>query len=181
MSSSELDKVSDKDNSNPIQDDSDPIMKLIYEDAERSLKLVRDDTNSWNTRLGVLLGFNATLIKLVIDLPGRSSCSIGCPSCLLLKTLTLVLLVGAIALCLQGSFPKTTSVLIYPKSQLTKGIGASERDFRKAMINERDEMIRAFLEVIDEKAKKFKQALACLSLVSGMVAADVLIDIFFCQ
>ena len=155
-------------------------IKLIYEDSESSLKVVRDDINTFNTRLSVLIGFNATLIRFAMDLPAQFSCSMVCYSCLWLKTLTLVLLIASIGISLWGILPKSQETLIYPKNQLAKSDGASELKFRLAIIDRRDGMIRSFLELIGKKAKRFKNALICLGIATALSALDIVIDSFFC-
>ena len=158
-------------------DDSASKLKLIYDDAENSLKSLKEDVNAFNTRLGVLLGFNATFVRLAMDLPAQPSCF----SCLVLKFLTLAFVVGSIALSLIGIYPKGMPIVISPKSQIQKSLGASEKDFREGVIEIRDSMIRDFAQQVGKKAKKFKQALTCLGLAAAMAAVDIAIDLFFCH
>lgn len=155
-------------------------IKLIYEDSESSLKVVRDDVNTFNTRLSVLIGFNATLIRFAMDLPAQFPCSVACYSCLCLKIVTLILLIASIVLSLLELLPKDQETLIYPKSQLTKSDGASELEFRLRIIEKRDEMIHSFLEHIGRKAKRFRQALICLGIATGISALDIITASFFC-
>lgn len=161
--------------------DDSSILKLIYEDAESSLKIVREDINGFNTRLSLLLGFDATFIRLIMDLPGYSLCSEGCPSCLLLKLVTLTLVIGSIAFCAFGVFPTPAETVIYPTSQLQKGRGASEVAFRRGVVDARDEMIRSFLKSINRKAERFKCALICLGLAAMAAAIDIAIASSFCS
>lgn len=142
-------------------DDIAKIVELIYEDSENSLKFVRDAANTWNTRLSVLTGLNATLIRFAMDLPSGTPCSETCHSCLLFKSFALILLAVSIVLSLVGIFPKVQETLILPGSQLAKSDG-SEMEFRRDVIQKRDEVIRNFLELTNTKAGKFSLALLCL-------------------
>jgi hypothetical protein len=53
-------------------DSSSSIIDLIYKDSEASLKFVQDNANTLTTRLGLLIGFDITLIRLLLDLPDQS-------------------------------------------------------------------------------------------------------------
>jgi hypothetical protein len=155
-------------------------LKLIYEDAENSLKILREDINALNIRLGVLLGFNATFIRIAMDLPAQSPCSIACYSCLLLKTLTFVSVATSVAFSLWGIHPKPVQVIIFPTIQLEKSCEASEELFRERVIEARDKIIHNLLEVVDTKAERFKLALNLLAVAVILAVIDVLLHMFFC-
>jgi hypothetical protein len=45
------------------------ILEIVHKDANESLKLLSDNVNSINTRLTLLIGFNATFASLLPRLP----------------------------------------------------------------------------------------------------------------
>ncbi|MEG4087776.1 hypothetical protein [Microcoleus sp. POL10_C6] len=73
-----------------------PNITLIYEYADQALKDLDQSINRLTTKLGVVLGFDAALIRFFSSLPDRSvavnidalDISLECNSCLLLKILT---------------------------------------------------------------------------------------------
>lgn len=178
------------------------IMELIYEDAGNNCKFLRDDINALNTRLGILLGFNAAFVRLSMDLPDQYSClklSVDgghCYSCQWLKILTFVFVIASIIVTLKGIYPLDVASILYPNDQteLLSKVKADikmtyednlkqelvEYSFRQSVINHRDATIRSFLAVSDRKAEKLESALKALGVATVLAALNILVDLLFC-
>jgi hypothetical protein len=171
-------------------------IKLVYEDSGNSVKLVRDDIAALNTRLSLLLGFNAAFIRLSMDLPGQASYFdstttdvLFCYSCQWLKAFTLILAIASIAMNLYGIWPQPVASILLPKYQISMvekhlqnfdSEDKLEDAFRRGVIENRHTVIEDFLEVGKKKASRLKLALTCLGLAASLGAIDLLIHLFVC-
>jgi len=105
-------------NSNHAPHDNN--LDLIYQYSESVLKAVNDDIKTINTKLGIVLGFDGILIKLVTDLPDQTLTidSYRCYSCLLLKVLIFLLLICSIWVSAAGLVSKPAGSIVRPKELL---------------------------------------------------------------
>lgn len=166
-----------------------PNIKLIYDDAESSLKLMQANIDSLNTKLGLVIGFSATFIRLSISLPDLASHTnlaiwgvlLSCYSCLILKILTHVGLIAAIGLSLAGIYPKSIFFSIRPKQLLEKGLNYPEKDFRIAVIENRDMVLGEMFPIREKKAFYLKLALTVLGISVSLAALDVIVDSIYCK
>jgi hypothetical protein len=174
------------------------VLVMIYNDANESFKLLRDDINSINTRLTFLIGFNATFASLLPKLPIQTLISIKyLPSqdfyqlypyaepfiqipiiiinwLLLTKPLISIFLGISVVFTIQSVLPSTTPIVILPKKMLEKGKNCSEEDFRIAIIKNRDETIQRLQILISRKALRLKYALITLGGAAFLTVFDIL-------
>lgn len=176
------------------------VLELIYEDSNNSFKLLRDDINSVNTRLTLLIGFNATLASLLPRLPIQSFLFLDCQFChetdklyphaglltrllitvinylLSIKPLISLLLGTSIFFAIWGILPSATPMFIFPRKMLEKARENSEEDFRVGVIENRDETITRLQRLIGRKALRLKCALVTLGCAALFTVIDILIN-----
>jgi hypothetical protein len=176
------------------------VLELIYEDANDSFKVLRDDINSINTRLTLLIGFNATFASLLPRLPIQSLFSLkyqlfrefddlypyaklclGIPISvvnwlLTIKPLIALLLGTSVSFAILSVLPSSTPIVLLPKKMLEKGKGCSEEAFRIGVIRNRDETIQRLQSLISQKASNLKFALVTLGCAALLTVIDILIN-----
>jgi hypothetical protein len=174
------------------------VLVMIYNDANESFKLLRDDINSINTRLTLLIGFNATFASLLPKLPIQTLISIRYqPSqdfyqlypyaepflkmpiiiidwLLSTKPLIAIFLGVSVAFAVLSVLPSSTPIVLLPKKMLEKGKDCSEEDFRIAIIKNRDETIQRLQNLISRKALRLKYALITLGGAALLTVFDIL-------
>jgi hypothetical protein len=188
-------------NQQPTSHYNSSILNLIYEDASESVKILRDDINSINTRLTLVIGFNATFASLLPRLPSQTSFKTPVQEitlaldayphakqllnllltiinwCLLIKPLITLLLGASVVFAVLSVLPSTTPVVLFPKNMLEKSKNCSEEAFRKGIIQNRNETIERLQNIISKKALKWKYALLTLGGAAVLSAVDILINI----
>lgn len=162
-----------------------PNLELIYKDTEESIRHLRGDITALNTRLSLLIGFDAAFTKLLMNLPGKTACvepvlgtAMHCYSCQWLRAIALVLAVGSIAATLRGLYPNPVGSIISPNALLQRGANFSPNEFKIIVIEQRDKIIRSFINVSDKKARGLKIALTLLGAAASATAIDLLISSF---
>jgi hypothetical protein len=177
---------------------NDSVLKIIYEDANESLRIQRDETNSINTKLTLLIGFNASFAILLSNLPMQSVVSIKyqhfqevyelypCAesffnvvafvsnSLLSTKSLIPFSLGVSVIFAITGVFPSPVRLIIRPQAMLEKGKSCSEEDFRIAIINTHDTTIKAFEKLSDRKTLSLRCALLALGGAALLTICHVL-------
>jgi hypothetical protein len=179
---------------------SNSILEIIYKDANESFKLLNDNINSINTRLTLLIGFNATFASLLPKLPIQNIFSFKVQSLQEFDSLYpyakefvdifiiiinwLILIKPLIALCLGISvtfaiisvMPSPTPIVILPQKMLEKGKGCSDENFMIGIIKNRDETIKRLQNLIERKASNLKNALMALACAALLTVFDLLIN-----
>lgn len=174
------------------------IIELIYQDANESVDILRSNLNSVNTKLTILIGFNATFITLLSRLVNQTSISIDVQKelskaefyphasqlyelilfllnwCLLIKPLVSILIIASALSAITGIMPTPVPSTIFPSALLDKGKERSEEEFRKAVILNRNETMNRLQTLTDRKATSLKHSLLLLGIATSLLAANIL-------
>jgi len=123
-----------------------PRSKLIYDYTEKLCKAKNDNIDTLNTRLGLLLGASATLLKFVFDLKTENLCikQFQCYSCIGLQLLSISFIAISICFCLEGLNSKATGRFILPSELMKDSWYESIEENTRAFI------IKTWIETIDE-------------------------------
>jgi len=117
-------------------DDYDLNIALTYKYVEESVKALQENIKNLNTRLGLIIGFDAGLIRLASELPSKylkchaqaiENCLL-CYSCFFLKLIVIVLFSLSIGVCSWYVFPKGVSSVIFASELLDKAQKNSNRE-----------------------------------------------------
>jgi hypothetical protein len=159
---------------------------LSYEYLNRSVTEVKSNIDSIHTRLGLIVGFDATFIKLSSDLPDQTAtlASIGdnhlvCYSCLILKILFFICLSISLGIALWGLFPIKVSTNLTPTQLLDKVEVASENEYKLAIIHFWGKIIPEILRIRDEKSKRLRYSIMLFAVAVYVSALDVIIASVF--
>lgn len=161
---------------------------LIYEDTHRSISQLISRIDSLNTRLTLILGFEAAFVKLAADLPDHSnvlkwqnsSLTSGCNSCLILKLFTFSALIAAIYYALCGVLPVTGIGFLDPIDQLEDDSAKNKVEFQKKVIELLTEnSIPDLKEILLIKSNNLKCSLIALGVASTASAIDLMISTIF--
>ena len=177
------------------------ILEMIYKDANESCKSLQDNINSTNTRLTLLIGFNATFASLLPKLPIQNMFLIKvqnsqefdnlypyaidiinifimfCNWLALIKPLIAILLGISLTLAILGVIPSSIPIVIFPKKMLEKGKDSSQEDFMIGVIKNRDDTIRRLQKLVEEKASNLKYSLITLTVTALFTVLNLLITI----
>lgn len=176
------------------------ILQLIYDDAGESLKALRTNIYSLNTNLALLIGFNATFatllsringtLKLQLDIPRVAASAEYYPHgqqlytnvlylinwLLLLKPIVAMLLVSSILIAITALIPTPSSTIIYPSVMLELSKERKIEEFTRAVIENRDEVIKEVLSKVNLKAERFKNALLILGIAAVLLTFSIAIE-----
>ena len=177
------------------------IIELIYQDSHESIKIIRDDINLINSRLTLLIGFNATFASFLVKLPKQTFIQIEVQEitkttelyphakqlvsllldiinwCLLVKPVIALLLAISIILAILSVLTTTTTIILFPKIILEKSKNMSELEFRKAIIDNRDETVKRLQRLMSKKAVYWKWGLLTLGGAGIFTIIDILSNI----
>lgn len=176
------------------------ILQLIYDDAGESLKALRTNIYNLNTTLALLIGFNATFatllsringtLKLQLDIPRVAASAAYYPHgqqlytnalylinwLLLLKPIVAMLLISSILIAITALIPTPSSTIIYPSVMLELSEERKIEEFTRAVIENRDEVIKKALLKVNLKAERFKNALLILGIASVLLTFSIAIE-----
>jgi hypothetical protein len=156
---------------------------LTYEYLEKSITTAKSNIDSINTRLGLLIGFNATLIRFSSGLPDKSSVNfyslqgepLGCNSCLILQVICCIFLVISIIVSLWGLSPITVKTTLTPQ-QLLKNAGlAAKNDYKLAIIYFWEKILPEIMKVVDKKSSRLRCAIVLFGIAACLSALDIMI------
>jgi hypothetical protein len=174
------------------------ILEIVHKDANESLKLLSDNVNSINTRLTLLIGFNATFASLLPRLPIQNIFSVKTyhlqeieslyPHAreilvkiilvinwfLLMKPLIALLLGISLTLAILSVIPSPTELVLLPEKMLEKGKEFSEEDLILGIIQNRDVTIQKLQKLLAEKASNLKYSLRALASAALFTIFDIL-------
>lgn len=176
------------------------ILQLIYDDAGESLKALRTNIYSLNTNLALLIGFNATFATLLSRINGTLKLQLDIPRVavsaeyyphgqqlytnvlylinwlLLLKPIVAMLLVSSILIAITALIPTPSSTIIYPSVMLELSEERKIEEFTRAVIENRDEVIKEVLSKVNLKAERFKNALLILGIAAVLLTFSIAIE-----
>ena len=158
-------------------------VSLSYEYYEKSLQEFRDTSNTTNTQLGLLIGFNLTFIRFFLnELPDSSQIidCLLCNSALVLKLLAYLFAGASIILCFRGLYISTGEYLIIPPDILLPQCDrASNTAFKLGIIKTWQEKLKDFLDLSKQKKKLLKLSIWQLAVAIAFAIADQGIAFFF--
>jgi hypothetical protein len=178
-----------------------PILEIIHKDANESLKIFRDDINSINTRLAVLIGFDTNFAAFLSKIPSQKyfsieSCSLSLDNehvipyayqilgfctvainwILSIKPIVGLILIASLISAIKGLFATPNQITLYPKKMLRQAENAEEKSFLKGIINNRDDIIINLESRIQEKALRLNNALLFLGIAAAIVILIIIFD-----
>ncbi len=158
-------------------------VSLSYEYYEKSLQELRDTSNTTNTQLGLLIGFNLTFIRFFLnELPDNSHLigCLHCHSCLVLKLLAYLFAGASIFLCFRGLYISTGEYLVIPPDILLSQCDrTSNTAFKLGIIKTWQEKLKDFLDLSKQKKKLLKLSIWQLAVAIAFAIADQGIAFFF--
>ncbi|HEY9813872.1 MAG TPA: hypothetical protein V6D31_10115 [Candidatus Sericytochromatia bacterium] len=170
----------------PGYDDYKSNIALSYEYLGKSIAEVKSNIDSINTRLGLIVGLDATFIRFSSGLPDQvatvasvADYFLVCYSCLILKVLFCVCLSISIGLAVWGLFPVKVSTTLTPKQLLDNASLAYENDYKLAIIYFWDKIIPELLRVRDQKSSRLRYAIILFAIAAFISALDVMIASIF--
>lgn len=159
---------------------------LSYEYLNKSVTEVKSNIDSINTRLGLIVGFDATFIRFSSGLPDQTAtlASVAdnflvCYSCLILKILFCICLSISLGIAVWGLFPVKVSTTLTPKQLLNNANLASENDYKLAIIYFWDKIIPELLKIRDKKSTRLRYAIGLFAVAASVSALDVIIASVF--
>jgi len=178
----ELDMTNDSN-----QESYSQIIKLIFEDAQESIKVLDSSISILNTKLSAVVGFGVVLIKSVGDLPDQSleitnmgwKTLLPCYSCSILKILALILLITSTLISLRALLPRKdgNDRIISPQEQVEKCLELSEDEYKLLFIEQYDRAIESLVERRNWKAKRLNWSGEALVGAAFLSALDILLAI----
>lgn len=173
--------MSDSTNSNKDKHHSNII--LIYENAEKSLDKLNFSQSTLNTKLGLILGFDAAYVRLALDLPDNN-CLISIFNVSfyvdsIFKIFTYIFLLLSLSLCIWGFKPTARGEIVLPEELMEKCYDVSEEIFRVSMIDIWNKSIKELDSVRNKKAAILNNAVKCLGLAAISSILDILLSLIF--
>lgn len=196
----ESDMAIENENNTVSESVDGSILQLIYDDAGESLKALRTNIYNLNTSLALLIGFNATFatllsringtLKLQLDIPRVAVSAAYYPYgqqlytnvlylinwLLLLKPIVAMLLISSILIAITALIPTASSTIIYPSVMLELSEERKIEEFTRAVIENRDEVIKKASLKVNLKAERFKNALLILGIASVLLTFSIAIE-----
>jgi hypothetical protein len=170
----------------PSYNDYKANIALSYEYLDKSVTEVKSNIDSINTRLGLIVGFDATFIRFSSGLPDKTATIasvaddfLACYSCLILKIIFCVCLSISIGVAVWGLFPVKVSTTLTPKQLLDNASLASENDYKLAIIYFWSKIIPELLKVRDKKSSRLRYAIGLFAVAASISALDVVIASVF--
>jgi hypothetical protein len=163
-----------------------PNITLIYEYATQALKDLELSINRLNTKLGVVLGFDAALIRFFSTLPDRSlavniealDISLECNFCLVLKISSYLALIISLIYCFLGFKPQIAGQIILPEELREKCLDITEEEYRLSIIENWNQSIKELAKNRDQISDLFKRAIWALICAAILSAIDVILSSF---
>jgi len=163
-----------------------PNITLIYEYAAQALKDLDMSINRLNTKLGVVLGFDAALIRFFSTLPDRSlavnidalDISLECNFCLFFKILSYLALIISLIYCFLGFKPQTAGQIILPEELIEKCLDIPEEEYRLSILENWNQSIKELAKNRDKTSDLFKGAIGALICAAILSALDVILSSF---
>lgn len=160
-------------------------IQLIYDYAQQALKELDDSSSVLNTKLGIVLGFDITLIRLLYGIPDNSlmiqlsnlDLSLTCYLCLLLKVFAYISLMISLGFGLWGFRPVSSGLIVEPEELIDKCLNISEEQFRISIINVWNQSIKEIAILRDRTARILSLAVFFLGLAGILSAFDIILSL----
>lgn len=174
--------INDTEQPNSIDIAANPRSKLIYDYTEKLYKAKSDNIDVLNTRLGLLLGASATLLKFAFDLHKETDLCIDgwyCYSCVALKLLSIAFIGQSIYLCLEGLKSSATGRIVLPSALMEDELYESaEEIIRAKIINTWIPTINEFDKSLIKKSSLIRQVITSLVYALLFFSIDSLVIMF---
>jgi len=181
--------LNDTQQPNNNEEDGSVRSKLIYDYAEKLYKAKIDSRNALNTRLGLLLGASATLLKFVFDLKTKELCidGLNCYSCIAIQLISVFCIAISICFCLQGLLSKPTGVIADPEQLVNEKYGAwreergliSEGDWQEYIVISWINATTVLNESAKTKSTLIRKSITSLTIALALFSLDSLVVIIF--
>lgn len=179
-----------------VSDYSEPVLQIIHQDSNESIKILRDNIVALNTGLALLIGFNATLLSFFLRIPKLTSLENLYlittqfkqenifPSYFLEASIFLIsskalgaILVGlSIVLAILSILPSPSKFVLSPQKMLDQGKRCPESEFRLKIIRIRHESIQQLEAKIQQKAFGLRASLIALALAATFILILIILD-----
>jgi hypothetical protein len=176
------------------------ILEIIHKDANESLKFFYENINLINTRLAVIIGFDASFVSFLSKIPSKRIFTLTGLSeidkvnhssysqqiiafftevinhCFLTpKSLIGFSLIISLFSATIGLLPKPNKVWLLPANMLAQA-NTTEEEFKTGIINDRHEVIIDLQKVTDKKAKALNNALLSLGIGATIAIIFIIFD-----
>ncbi len=155
---------------------------LSYEYLNKSVTEIKSNIDSINTKLGLIVGFNATFIRFSSGLPNQTANLASgvdnylvCYSCLILKIFFCIFLSLSMGIAVWGLFPVKVITTLTPTQLLEKAKLASENDYKLAIIYLWEKIMPDLLKIRDEKSTRLRWSLVLFAVAVSLSVLDVII------
>ncbi|NJL82580.1 MAG: hypothetical protein HC890_05790 [Chloroflexaceae bacterium] len=158
-------------------------IKLTYQYTLDSIKIVTENIDKLNVRLGVVLTLAILLAGFGKDLPGFDLCvgldTYPCLTCLLTKFSAYALIVVAIGLGLWGILPENGGKIVLPKQLLSPEWNqASEEDYLTALVQYLESETLLVLDPIrSRKSQRLQWGIWALGIAALLLGLDEILAI----
>lgn len=169
--------MEDSSQSSPIDQEYKTNVDLSYDYIEKSIKEIQDRSNSINTELGLLIGFNLTFIRFFIsELPDKvySLGFLPYDYCLKLRLFAYIFAIASIACCFWGLYTRAKYLILPPNLLIEKCDEVPYLEFKLAIMKTWQDKFNSFITLTNKKKNLFNCSLFLfvLSFVfSGLIAA----------
>lgn len=170
----------------PSYEDYKANIALSYGYLDKSVTEIKSNIDTINTRLGLIVGLDATFLRFSSGLPDQTVTIASvtdnllfCYSCLILKILFCVCLSTSIGIAVWGLFPVKISTTLTPTQLLDNANSASENNFKLAIIYFWDKIIPELLKVREKKSSRLRYAIGLFAVATSLSALDEIIASVF--
>ena len=170
----------------PSYEDYKANIALSYGYLDKTVTELKSNIDTINTRLGLIVGLDATFIRFSSGLPDKTVAIasvtdnlLACYSCLILKILFCACLSTSIGIAVWGLFPVRVRTTLTPTQLLDNASSASENDYKLAIIYFWDKIIPELLKVRDKKSSRLRYAIVLFAVAASISALDVIIASIF--
>ena len=184
-----------------LSDHNKSILEIVHKDANESLKICRDEINSLNTRLAVIIGFDASFVVFLSKIPSRSIFLLsgytsrigGNNSSIFVEMImsfftkiindffTLRFLIGlslivSLIAAINGLSPTNQRVLLDPVKMLDRSKNTTEKFLLMAIIKNRSSTISELENLINKKGGMLNLALKFLGIAAIIAILFIISD-----
>ena len=157
-------------------------VSLSYDYYEKSIQELRDASNTTNTQLGLLIGFNFTFIRFFLnELPDSSyliDC-LNCYSCLGLKLLAYICSGISISCCFKGLYETRGYFIIPPDILISQCDQTSNIAFKLGVIKAWSEKLTDFVDLSKQKKRLLNFSILLFLIAIAFAITDQGIAFFF--
>ena len=184
-----LEKINNTQQINNNEEHGSVRSKLIYDYTEKLYKARIDNGNILNTKLGLLLGASATLLKFVLDLNTKELHinGLSCYSCVAIHLISACCIAISIYFCLQGLTSKSVGVIADPNRLVNKEYGTwrekngliSEGDWQEYIVLSWINATQDLNKSAETKSILIRRSIASLIIAMALFSIDSLVVTMF--